>query len=108
MKLDAAKHTKEASVEVDNVTATGILHKIQQWAHKACYNANTDSYAYFTPQQPRNAFVTPRTQICFQNLQTISSHTSHKRNCSTGLCTNKTLKLNDLSHQASGETTAVF
>jgi hypothetical protein len=31
-----------------------------------------------------------------------------KRNSLTGLCTNKTLKLNDLSHQAGGETIAAF
>ena len=52
----AAKHTKKVSGEVDFVTATGILHKIQQWVHKACYNANTDSYAHST-HQPHDAFV---------------------------------------------------
>jgi hypothetical protein len=56
MKLPVAKHTRKASVEVDIVTATDILHKIQQWVHKACYNANTDSYAHST-HQPHGAFV---------------------------------------------------
>ena len=56
MKFPAAKHTNKASVEVDIVTVTGTLHKIQQWVHKACYNANTDSYAHST-YQPHNAFV---------------------------------------------------
>ncbi len=102
MKSAAVKHANEASVEVDNVTATGSLHKIQQWARKACYNANTDSYTYFTPQRPRNAFVTPQT--CFENLQTICPHIFYERNSLTGLCTNKTLKCDDLSHQASSET----
>jgi hypothetical protein len=56
MELPAAKHTKKASAGVDIATVTDILHKIQQWVHKACYNANTDSYAHST-HQPHNAFV---------------------------------------------------
>jgi hypothetical protein len=57
MRVPAVKHAKEASVEVENVTVTGILHKIQQWARKACYNANIDSYASSPHQQPHNALV---------------------------------------------------
>ena len=56
MKLPAAKHTKKASVGVDIVTATDIPHKIQQWVHKACYNANTDSYLHST-HLPRDALA---------------------------------------------------
>jgi hypothetical protein len=52
------RHTKKASAVVEIVTATDILHKIQQWVHKAYYNANTDSYAYSTHLPPDALFHT--------------------------------------------------
>jgi hypothetical protein len=55
MKFPAAKHAKKASAGVDIVTVTDIPHKIQQWVHKACYNANIDSYAHST-YQPHKTF----------------------------------------------------
>src|SRR6266852_5494719 len=108
LKLPAAKHTKKASVGVDIVTATDILHKIQQWVRKACYNANTDSYALST-HQPHDAFVhTLLKNMLLKNRQTIFRHNSCGTSSLTEFCTIKTLILHNLSHQASSEATRCY
>jgi hypothetical protein len=102
MKLPAEKHTKQASVGVDNVTATGILHKIQQWVRKACYNADTDSYAPLLTSHTM-FLSTPHKKYATKAVKRFRYYSSENRPL-TGFCTIKTLGLHILSHQASGET----
>jgi hypothetical protein len=101
--MTVARHTKKDSAGVDFVTETCIHHKIRRWVHKACYNADTDSYVYST-HLPRDALVhTTKHSHTFKNCQICLHFEPSGSSIWQCSCTSKTLKVLDLSHQASRE-----